>query len=232
MMADGQILSVTHQSHPLLYFALRGGGNNFGVVLEFQFETYDIQELWGGIRVYPIAAKEAINAGLASYNANAGEDGDLAVITTFMKRAGRYYSTVIFDYAKPQPNPPIMTSNFQELLTFPPMSDTTRITNMTELALELGRGTPAGLRQQFTTVTYKNDAEIQDFMVNAFMDEVQQLETQVSSSAGFFPIVAFQPIPPSMSTKFLKRGGNALGVKPSDGPLICKCLSVFYQISP
>ncbi|EAS37302.3 uncharacterized protein CIMG_02656 [Coccidioides immitis RS] len=220
MMADGHILEVDEKSHPLLYFALRGGGNNFGIVLRFDFETYPLGEFWGGIRVYPVEAKEAINGGLSSFNDNAWDDPDLAVITSFIHRSGSWYSTVIFDYAKPEANPPILTTNFADLLKYTPSRDTSRITNMTQFAIELGQGTPPGLRQQFTTVTYRNSAEVQNRMVDILMEEVKNIEGRMSAKEAFAPIVAFQPIPPSISSKFSKRGGNALGVSPDDGPLI------------
>lgn len=48
VLANGSIIDINYASHPDLYFALRGGGNNFGIVTRFDLDTYPQGEIWGG----------------------------------------------------------------------------------------------------------------------------------------------------------------------------------------
>jgi len=47
--ADGQLLRVDDQTHPDLFWALRGGGGNFGVATRFRFRLHPIDQIVGGL---------------------------------------------------------------------------------------------------------------------------------------------------------------------------------------
>ncbi|KAH8808621.1 hypothetical protein F5884DRAFT_792907 [Xylogone sp. PMI_703] len=51
VLPNGTIVNANQKSHPDLYFALRGGGNNFGIVTRFDFEAYEQGQFWGGTNV-------------------------------------------------------------------------------------------------------------------------------------------------------------------------------------
>jgi FAD/FMN-containing dehydrogenase len=52
--ADGEIVTTSESSHPDLFWALRGGGGNFGVVTSFEFALHPVAEVLAGYVVYPI----------------------------------------------------------------------------------------------------------------------------------------------------------------------------------
>jgi FAD/FMN-containing dehydrogenase len=54
--ADGKVQRIAAESDPELFWALRGGGGNFGVVTSFEFRLHAVgPELWSGLVVYPAA---------------------------------------------------------------------------------------------------------------------------------------------------------------------------------
>jgi FAD/FMN-containing dehydrogenase len=52
--ADGVALTATARQHPDLFWALRGGGGNFGVVTSLEFRLYQVPRVYSGMSFYPL----------------------------------------------------------------------------------------------------------------------------------------------------------------------------------
>jgi FAD/FMN-containing dehydrogenase len=55
--ADGEILQTDKDNHLDLFWAIRGGGGNFGVVTRFKYQLHELGEVLGGIMVLPATAE-------------------------------------------------------------------------------------------------------------------------------------------------------------------------------
>ncbi len=55
--ADGRLLHVDGESHPDLFWAIRGGGGNFGVATRFQFRLHELKTVLGGMLILPATAE-------------------------------------------------------------------------------------------------------------------------------------------------------------------------------
>jgi FAD/FMN-containing dehydrogenase len=51
--AEGELLRVDAESHPDLFWAIRGGGGNFGVVTRFQYRLHGVSTIVGGMLILP-----------------------------------------------------------------------------------------------------------------------------------------------------------------------------------
>jgi FAD/FMN-containing dehydrogenase len=66
--ADGETLHVDDHTHPDLFWAIRGGGGNFGVATRFRFRLHDLDTVIGGMLMLP-ATPATIEAFVAEADA-------------------------------------------------------------------------------------------------------------------------------------------------------------------
>jgi FAD/FMN-containing dehydrogenase len=60
VLASGELVRVNADEHPDLYWAIRGGGGNFGVVTSFQFRLHKVDTVFGGPTFWPVEATEEV----------------------------------------------------------------------------------------------------------------------------------------------------------------------------
>jgi FAD/FMN-containing dehydrogenase len=80
--ADGRLLVVNASQHPDLFWALRGGGGNFGVVTSFEFQAYPVgPDVWMCLVFYPVAAAIRVLGRLRTFMETAPDE--ISAIATF-----------------------------------------------------------------------------------------------------------------------------------------------------
>jgi FAD/FMN-containing dehydrogenase len=77
--ADGERLRVDPDRHPDLFWALRGGGGNFGVVTRLKYRLHEIDTVLGGMLVLP-ASPGIVGAFIAAADAAPAELSTIAVL--------------------------------------------------------------------------------------------------------------------------------------------------------
>ena len=70
--ASGEVVGASASEHPDLFWAIRGGGGNFGIVTEFEFDLPRVDLVHGGVVMLP-ATREVVR-GYLEYAPRATED--------------------------------------------------------------------------------------------------------------------------------------------------------------
>jgi FAD/FMN-containing dehydrogenase len=74
VLASGEVVRAGPDAHEDLFWALRGGGGNFGVVTSFVFALHPVAEIVGGLVAHPITAAREMLAFYADFTAGAPDE--------------------------------------------------------------------------------------------------------------------------------------------------------------
>lgn len=74
VLADGTFVTVSAERNSDLFWAIRGGGGNFGIVTSFKFQAHPVKNVFGGPTLWPIEKTEEIMAWYDEFIHNAPED--------------------------------------------------------------------------------------------------------------------------------------------------------------
>jgi hypothetical protein len=149
VLPNATLVTVSANEHPDLYFALRGGGNNFGIVTSFTFPTFTHGKMWGGYRIYTWDKKDSILETYHSVTTKGYEtDPNAAMFLSF-----GYHQLYNFMFASaqtmhlhPEPNPPV----YDEFRQIQVMRETLRVNVLSNFTAETSARTPPGFRCVYT----------------------------------------------------------------------------------
>lgn len=72
--ANGQVVRASASEHPDLFWGVRGGGGNFGIVTAFEFQLHPVGPVLAGKVVYPIAQAREVLRFYREYTENAPDE--------------------------------------------------------------------------------------------------------------------------------------------------------------
>jgi hypothetical protein len=122
---------------------LKGGHANFGIVTRYDLITFPTDGLWGGTVVYPTSTTPQQLVAFEHFANNVANDPYASTICIWQYSSLTDITVVLnaYDYTKPVAYP----AAYDEFFAIEPqVSNTMRITNISDLVSELG--VPAGMR--------------------------------------------------------------------------------------
>ncbi|PYH93127.1 FAD-binding domain-containing protein [Aspergillus ellipticus CBS 707.79] len=221
VLADGSIVDVNLDTYPDLYWALRGGGNNFGIVTRFDLTTHEQGLMWGGSRIWLDDYQDYILQSLVTFGEDSPSDPNAALIVSIAYTEGLYLLVADLEYAEPVANPKI----FDAFNTTGTLEDTMAIRSLSNITLLFKEDNPNGLRESYWTGTVQLDYELATNITNMFKQEL----VPIQNVTGIVPALVWQVISTNTMEHMTKNGGNALGLDASDGPLLLINLAFMWD---
>jgi FAD/FMN-containing dehydrogenase len=97
--ADGRLLTTSEDEHPDLFWALRGGGGNFGVVVDFDFVAQPVSTVHFGSVIYRLDDPADLLGRWRDAMRNAPEELSSSLVLMPRTPKGPPSATVLFCYA-------------------------------------------------------------------------------------------------------------------------------------
>ncbi|KAF4625739.1 hypothetical protein G7Y89_g12424 [Cudoniella acicularis] len=217
VLANASIVNANAFTNSDLYWALKGGGNQFGIVTKFTMKTHPIGQIWGGIRSYAATEAAAILNATQDFTVNYYKDPKAAVIVTGEITIENLLETFIVFFFYDGPSPP--AGVFDEFNAIPFLTDGTKVQSYYDLINSGDSTNLYGLRYLIRATTLPNlpnanGKALYNYHYNEWRNYVL---TEGVLHPGFIFSLAFQPMPFIIPGHSVAAGGNALGMNPAEG---------------
>ncbi|KAL8710037.1 MAG: hypothetical protein Q9220_005308 [cf. Caloplaca sp. 1 TL-2023] len=210
VLADGTAVNANSSSNSDLWFALKGGSSNFGIVTRFDLKIFQQGKVWGGTIYNTIDTVPAQIDAFVNFNNATDYDPNAAMINTYgyTTQMGSWSVANLLVYTKAVVNPDVLKP-FTSIK--PVLASTMRLTNLSDITAEQTKGAPYGLRQLFLTRTYGSSAP---FLSRTFAIANATLTSTLASHKipGLIYALVYQPLPSIITSHSLRTGGNALNL--------------------
>ncbi|KAL2177758.1 uncharacterized protein P884DRAFT_223477 [Thermothelomyces heterothallicus CBS 202.75] len=191
VLANGTLVTASSTSHPDLFWALKGGANNFGIVTEFTVATYPIKEAWGGLRTYSIEQMPQVLDALHQYQTAEDKDPYANLFISIpITNATDYGILVTFVYLKPVVEPPAYAAFYN--LT--PTADATALTTLNDLMTNFLQ--PEFPRYNWYTTSFRPTPSTYSGISNLLLTAPEV--GKIQALTGGTLVASFQPIDASV----------------------------------
>ncbi|KAF4996625.1 hypothetical protein FGRMN_4371 [Fusarium graminum] len=224
VLANGLIITASATNYSDLYWALRGGGNNLGLVVKFNLKTIPLPkgQLWGGLRVYTEDKFPEVTDALFNIAKNSEKDPKAGLYVVFNYKNSTKIVMPFLYYAEPGGGKAAIWDGFNKI---EPIQDTTMDRGLAAWAKEMTDYSPSGFRQMYYVISTKLDRDILDFARDHYFKTLRSVE----NIPGILPALVIQGITTSQIKQMQKNGGNALGIDGNSGPLFIIQISVWWE---
>jgi hypothetical protein len=203
VLANSTIVNASASAYSDLFWALKGGGSNFGIVTEFELKTVDLSLVYYEALLYNITYTPQLFEAIIKFQAAAEKDSNATIICNWT--LGEVL--VGLAYAQPIFRPAVFT----DFYAIPKITNYINgtVSTPTEMALAYSNIQPTTPgRRQFFAVSHKTSLDVYQAVYNNFLE----IAPQANASFGAALSWGIQPWTSQASRHGLDK--NPLGLTP------------------
>ncbi|GKZ26172.1 hypothetical protein AbraIFM66951_010044 [Aspergillus brasiliensis] len=204
VLANSQIINANAYENPDLFWALKGGGPNFGIVTKVEMNTIPNQ-IWTEVRIYPLTAAGQLRAALMQYQDAIETDNKASLIWN----ATNDIILIVYFYCAPVENPPVFRAFYEipYLTSFVPPGIRT-VYDLVQAVASVNEAEPT--IHEFRTMSSRPSLEVYEAIEQAHAEQAEALK----DVEGIALTTVIQPMSSLAMRETLKNGGSPLGLEP------------------
>ncbi|KAL8777895.1 MAG: hypothetical protein Q9213_007662 [Squamulea squamosa] len=203
VLSDGTVTNANADRNVDLFWALKGGGANFGIVTRFDLYTIPVKNIWFQVAIYAPDQVPAILDALARWQDRGASD----VKSTVALIIGLEATTVGLIYSAPADKP----EAFDPFYSIPPATVAVPAANGTVLGLTNILGTTFSQvpqRHDYRGASSKVDVQLYKDVHSFWRERAVAVHEATGANMTF----TLQPIPVNLVDQGIAKGGNPLGL--------------------
>ncbi|KAL9034720.1 MAG: hypothetical protein Q9214_006915 [Letrouitia sp. 1 TL-2023] len=214
--SKGEILLANKDAYPDLFWALKGGSSNYGIITRYDMKLYKSTQMYGGTVIWPSnatrqyleAQKHFILPGGGSY------DDKVAIMPNFgyIPQTGISSSGSVLIYNAPVEKPKAL-ENFTAI---PLESGGAKVQNFSAITATTSGYAPRTNRWSFYSTAIRSGEDTMNIIYNTTTSLVDQVLKKTNCSVGS----AIQPVTVNHLKAARAAGGDALDLDPARGPFV------------
>ncbi|WPH01297.1 Hypothetical protein R9X50_00413500 [Acrodontium crateriforme] len=218
VLANSSVILANEHQNPEIFWALRGGGNNFGIVTRVSIEAFKNPPTWYTFqRFSPDHMDLVFNRLEAHTNSMPNDVCQIAVTFQWHVPTDQFVvSERMVAYELPELPEILWRKDSQGKLE--PVSVLQTVSyqrSILAMAEKMDQMNPHGFFNLFGSLTVYNDSDLFTMLARVFMAEIEHIKT----IEGLQVYIVYNPLTSKALSHMQKRGGNALGLESRDGPL-------------
>ncbi|KAJ5754915.1 hypothetical protein N7533_004458 [Penicillium manginii] len=215
VLADGSVVQANKSSNADLFWALKGGSSNFGLVTRFDIETIKSRKVWAGAHTVAAQYVDRFLAAAATYASNIS-DPKTHIVPALVPGDSTLASVILFYDSETESYPDI----FKPFTDIPSVSSTVGFKTVAEFAAETGEMVVEGINDVFvagtvTGASYKELHQGISIINTTFFNQLPKLYKQIPTANLSTIQLDWQPIGADWIKASEANGGNALGLDSS-----------------
>ncbi|KAM0320417.1 hypothetical protein ACHAO8_000429 [Botrytis cinerea] len=221
VLADGSIVEANTANHSDLFFALKGGNNNFGIITRVDLRTFKQGLIWTGTVYNAFSSVDEVISEFTKINSVDAYDVNASLITSFGFSQARGLSVISNQLA--YTNAVESPSVYKGLLDLPNLFNTSQLVNMTTLSKSTEALQPNGARSFSLVLTLASKAEV----LKAAYSEWNATVPAITDVSNLTWALALEPLPPAIYARHAKH--NALGLDNRSESLVVALISATWK---
>ncbi|KAI0472788.1 FAD binding domain-containing protein [Xylariaceae sp. FL0804] len=212
VLANASTITVTNSSYPDLFMALKGGGNNFGIVTSYVLQAYPMGQIYGGNLIFDAtdANSAALTAAVRDFTEYNTDEKAAVIVTAERTLATAVDLWILFIFYDGESPPDDVFANFTSAGTGP-LINTCKTQSYNDLVSgnnwSVLKGSVYTIGTESLPLPYAADGA--DVMLSIYEQWVN-VSNSVALVPGLVASIAFQPVPKQIARVAAAKGGDML----------------------